>query len=105
VLNLAKNNTEKWNMKMLKIIPFIVSTVFLVPLNGHADEDFYGIIEKIPEGKTGTWVIGDRQIAVTKETRLEEEHGPLAVGACAEVEYEGGVVEEIESEAKYKCGK
>jgi hypothetical protein len=92
-------------MKVLKVILFIASAVLLMPLSSHADDDFYGIIESIPEGKIGTWVIGGRQIVVTERTQLDEDHGPLGIGACAEVEYEGSLVEEIESESKYKCGK
>jgi hypothetical protein len=40
---------------------------------------------------------------VTDKTKLEEDHGPLVVGACVEVEYEGNVVEDIASEKKSKC--
>lgn len=90
---------------MLNVILFIASAVLLIPLSSHADDDFYGIIESIPEGKIGTWAIGGRQVVVTERTQLDEDHGPLAVGACAEIEYEGSLVEEIESEGTHKCGK
>ena len=43
---------------------------------------------------------------MTDATKLDEEDGPLVVGACAEVEYKGGVVKEIESEDEVsKCAK
>lgn len=70
-----------------------------------ADDDFHGIIESRPDGKTGTWVVGGRSAEATERTRLEEQHGPLKVGGCAEVELEGGVIEEIESEPPHKCGQ
>jgi hypothetical protein len=70
-----------------------------------ADDDFDGIIESRPEAKAGTWVIGGQSVKVTEGTRLEEENGPLTVGACAEVEIEDGAAEEIESEPMHKCGK
>ena len=70
-----------------------------------ADEDFYGIIESRPEGKVGTWVIGGRSIEVTERTDLDEDHGPLKVGACVEVEIDDGKVEEIETEPARKCRK
>jgi hypothetical protein len=92
-------------MKMLKAILFIASAVLLIPLSSYADDDFYGIIESIPEDKIGTWAIGGRQIVVMERTQLDEDHGPLVVGACAEIEYEGSLVEEIESEGPHKCGK
>ena len=70
-----------------------------------ADDDFYGTIQSRPDGKAGTWVVGDRSIDVTDKTELDEDYGLLKVGACAEVEIKGGVVEEIESEPPHKCGK
>ena len=69
-----------------------------------ADDDFDGIIESRPDGKAGTWVVGGRSVEATERTRLEEHHGPLKVGVCAEVELERGVVVEIESQPPYKCG-
>jgi hypothetical protein len=69
------------------------------------DDDFDGIIESRPDGKVGTWVVGGRSVDTTESTRLEEEHGPLRQGACAEVEMKGPIAEEIESEPLYKCGK
>lgn len=51
-------------------------------------------------------MIGGRSIAVTERIRLDEADGPLVVGACVEVEYEKGVVNEIETEDDPgKCGK
>jgi hypothetical protein len=86
-------------------ILLLSGTVFWAPPSSQAGNEFHGLIESRPEGKVGTWVIGGRQVAVTESTKLEEDDGPLVVGACAEVEYEGGAVEEIESEEKAKCGK
>ncbi|MCB5188938.1 DUF5666 domain-containing protein [Methylobacillus caricis] len=70
-----------------------------------ADEEFYGVIESRPQGDVGTWVIGGRKLNVTKDTELEEDHGPLVKGACVEVEIEDGLVHEIESKKKEKCTK
>lgn len=63
----------------------------------------YGPIESRPDEKVGTWVIGGRSFTVTDSTELDEEDGPLKVGACAEVELKGIVVKEIESEEPSKC--
>jgi len=63
-----------------------------------ADDDFYGMIESRPDGKAGTWVIGGRSFDVPANVKLDEDDGPLNVGACAEVDIDDGVVEEIESE-------
>jgi hypothetical protein len=89
----------------LPVMLFIATAALVIPMSSHADDEFYGIIESRPEGKAGTWVIGGRQVTVTDKTKLEEDHGPLVVGACVEVEHEGNVVEEIESEKKSKCAK
>lgn len=71
-----------------------------------AEEEFYGVIESRPEGtNVGTWVVSGRKLEVTNATELEQKHGPLVVGACVEVEIEGGVVEEIESKKKDKCAQ
>jgi hypothetical protein len=40
---------------------------------------------------------------VTDKTKLEEDHRPLVVGACVEVEYEGNVVEDIASEKQVQA--
>lgn len=71
-------------------------------MSSHADDEFYGIVESRPEGKVGTWVIGGRKVEVTERTELEADNGPLLVGACVEVAYDGKFVEEIESEKQGK---
>jgi hypothetical protein len=90
-------------MKRFIFMLLIFSTVLWMPWSSHADEEFYGIVESRPEGKIGTWVIGGRQVEVTEKTEIDEDDGHLAVGACAQVEYDGNFVEEIESEDKSKC--
>jgi hypothetical protein len=91
-------------MKRFIFMLLIASTVLWMPWSSHADEEFYGIIESRPESKIGTWVIGGRQVEVTEQTEIDEDDGPLAVGACVQVEYKGNITEEIESEDKTKCG-
>lgn len=70
-----------------------------------ADDDFYGIIGSRPEGKVGVWTIGGRSIEVTERTDLDEDHGPLEIGARAEVDIDDGKVDEIESEPVKKCSR
>ena len=92
-------------MKLLIVLLLLASAVLVLALRTEADADFYGIVESRPAGKTGTWIIGGREVVVTERTELDEDDGPLVVGACAEVEYKGTWVKEIESEKMYKCGK
>jgi hypothetical protein len=75
----------------------------LVPVIGHADQEFYGKLESRPDGKTGAWTVGGRQFDVTPATDVEEDHGLLKVGNCVEVEFEGNMVEEIESKPMSRC--
>lgn len=67
-----------------------------------ADEEFYGKIESMPENSfEGEWVIDGKTYQVTSETEIDEEDGIAKVGACVEVEIDGGekdsgAVEEID---------
>jgi hypothetical protein len=92
----------------MKINLLALACVFLsqsITPSAIADEEFAGIIESRPETKVGTWIIGGRSIEVTERARLDEDHGPLSVGACAEVEFENGLIEEIESQPPRRCGQ
>lgn len=85
--------------------PLLAASCLLGSSLALADEEFYGVIEQRPQTNLGIWVIAGQQIEVTKKTELESEHGPLAVGACVEVEHEKNVAEEIESVKPEKCSK
>jgi hypothetical protein len=90
-------------MKRMHIAYIFMAAALLAAPVSNASKDFYGTIESRPEGNTGTWVVGGRKVDVTDKTRLGEEYGPLSVGACVEVEYEGKAVKEIATEEKKKC--
>ena len=52
-----------------------------------AKEDFYGKVEKMPEGgMVGEWVVGGRTVTTTKNTEFKEKYGKLQVGAYVEVD-------------------
>ncbi len=104
-IDIAENIPGGVKMKTAKFKLFISSVALLMPLKSQADNEYYGFIESIPERKVGAWVIGGRQVVVRENTELDEKHGALVVGACAEVEYEWGQVEEIESKEKSRCKK
>jgi hypothetical protein len=74
-------------------------------LTASADDEFYGIVESRPDGKAGTWTIGGRSIEATDDTDLDEDDGPLTIGACAEVEIGDGKVDEIETKPAAKCAQ
>ncbi|NCA91006.1 MAG: hypothetical protein EOM92_19560 [Gammaproteobacteria bacterium] len=82
---------------------FLAATVVGMPLTVDASNDFTGIVESRPAGIAGTWRIGGRAIEATATTKLDEDDGPAQVGACVSVDFEGAVVEEIETERASKC--
>lgn len=68
-------------------------------------DDFYGVIQRRPKGKTGTWVVGDYRFRVSRDVELDAGYAPLKVGACVEVDIDNGRVEEIESKPMHKCSR
>ncbi len=56
----------------------------------HADyrniSEFYGTIEALPgTGLNGIWLVSGRNVLVTLNTRIKEEHGRITVGSSVEV--------------------
>jgi len=49
------------------------------------DVEFYGVVNSMPSGLYGAWVVGERTVNVTPATRIEQDHGPIAVGSFVEV--------------------
>ena len=90
-------------MKSIRLLLIGVTAILFLTNIGCESVKIYGPIESRPEGKEGTWVIAGRTFTVTDTTKLDEDGGPLVVGACAQVELKGMVVEEIESEETSKC--
>ena len=83
------------------ILPVILAT--LVTACTDNEVEYYGILDHRPEGKDGMWVIDGKSFSVTDEVELEEDHGPVTVGACVELEMDEGDVKEIESAEMDKC--
>ncbi len=49
----------------------------------------YGTVESLPEkGYSGVWIVNGRQVIVTEDTFLEEEHGTVQLGAFVEIKGE-----------------
>lgn len=55
------------------------------------ESKIYGTVEKLPKGFIGTWVVNGKEVLVTKDTFIKEEHGKPIVGAYVEVkgQYDG----------------
>ena len=80
--------------------------VLLISLSASCSDnevEYTGILEHRPEGKDGMWVIDGKSFSVSEDVELDEDHGPISVGACVGLEMEEGDVKEIESEKMDKC--
>jgi len=54
---------------------------------GGGEQKVYAFIETIPPGNIGVWRIGGQSYTSTASTLIRQEHGLIAVGVCAEVEF------------------
>ncbi len=68
-------------------------------------KEFRGVVQTMPEkGYVGQWKIDDKIVNVTEETKIEEEHGKIAVGSYVKVKgltFEGKfVASEIETKER-----
>ncbi len=68
-------------------------------------KEFRGVVQAMPEkGYIGQWKIDDKIVNVTEETKIEEEHGKIAVGSYVKVKgltFEGKfVASEIETKER-----
>lgn len=53
--------------------------------HGATEQKITGKVEKIPKGTLGTWVIGDKEVLVLKDTVLQEKNGKATLGSLVEV--------------------
>ena len=83
------------------ILPVILAT--LVTACADNEVEYTGVLDHRPEGKDGMWVIDGKSFSVTDEVELDEDHGPITVGTCVELEMDDGDVKEIESAEMDKC--
>ncbi len=97
-MNIAKASS-------LKLALLVAVSCFSLSQMAVADEEFYGTIDSRPTGNAGIWVISGQQVEVTDKTDIDNDHGPLVVDSCVEVEHDKGVVKELESAKPSKCGR
>ena len=99
------NMTKTHSLISLKAGLLVAASCFALSSPAFADEEFYGTIESRPTENPGIWVVSGQQVEVTDKTKIDNDHGPLVVGSCVEVEHKKGVVKELESAKPSKCGK
>ena len=47
--------------------------------------EFYGVVKDLPNGDLGTWLIGEREVIVDHQTRIDTKYGRPMVGSRVEV--------------------
>jgi len=85
----------------LKLFTLFALLLFITQPLLAKEVEYKGIIHARP----ADWIIGDNVYKATDKTKIDEENGPLIVGACAEVEIKNGKITEIETESMKKCQK
>jgi hypothetical protein len=91
---------------MRKVATLIFIGIFLLCAgNAFAKQQFYGVVQAMPEGGyAGQWTIDGKTVYVTEHTKITEHHGKLAVGSYVEVEgvvFEGNfIAHKIETKNK-----
>ncbi len=92
-------------MKHIKHVLGILLIMGLLAGCSDDEVEITGIIELRPVSAQGTWIIDGVKYRVPKKVELDDEKGPLGIGACVEIELEGGVVKEIETKDPDECRK
>lgn len=72
-------------------------------INKQPTDDFYGIVQRRPQGKRGMWMVGNYKFRVSRDVELDADYAPIQTGACVQVDIDDGRVEEIETKPMYKC--
>jgi hypothetical protein len=77
--------------------------------SGHSEQHeskIYGTVEKLSQEVPGAWIVDGKEILVTKDTFIKEDHGRPAVGAYVEIEgsYSGStfIARKIEIKGRHK---
>ncbi len=69
------------------LLLFVIFSPLLLPVEDDIELNVTGILNSRPTDPTDTWIIDGVSFAYSSTTILEEEHGSLTVGTCAEVSY------------------
>lgn len=50
------------------------------------ESKIYGTVDQLPPDRIGVWIVGGREIVVTRDTRIKQKHGLPEPGAYVKVE-------------------
>jgi len=51
----------------------------------YGEQELRGVVQTIPAGRIGMWVVSNQNVQVTTATRIKEEHGAITVGTQVKV--------------------
>lgn len=63
----------------------VQTAVFASDDNGYRSK-FFGTVEALPIGFSGTWIVNGRSVEVSPQTVIEQEHDGIVVGTYVEIE-------------------
>jgi hypothetical protein len=75
----------------MKLTTFALVLAIVVGLSAYATDEpavthFEGVIQQLPAGSPlGVWMVSQKAVIVTEATKLEEEDGPIRVGANVDI--------------------
>lgn len=74
----------------MKLSAFALVLAMVLGFSAYAEDEpltqFEGVIQQLPAGSLlGVWMVSQKAVIVTQATKLEEEDGPIRVGAKVDV--------------------
>jgi hypothetical protein len=74
-----------------------------VALPAVADDAWYGIVKRKPNGDYQQWLVGSKQLSIAEGTAISTDVGPFDIGACAEVDSVDGGVGKLGTRSMSHC--
>ncbi len=79
-----KSRRWGWMLLMILLASLLLAPVALADDDGNYE--FRGTVESLPSGSLiGDWIVSGRVVHVNAATKIEQERGPVAIGAVVEV--------------------
>ena len=74
-----------------------------VALPAAADDAWYGIVKRKPDGDYQQWLVGSKQLSIAEGIPIAADVGPFDIGACAKVDSADGRVGKLGTHAMSHC--
>jgi hypothetical protein len=76
-----------------------------VSLPAFSADTSFGVVTRAPDSTYQYYLVGGNQLQVAGDTQVKTSVGPFEVGACAEIDAAGGVIQEIQTRSMSYCDK